>query len=310
MDSKNQSLFKAFIITGFSDFPDLEMPIVLFFILSYMITLLANILLICLIFLSPSLKTPMYFFLCSLSGMDILCATSVSPNLIHMFLKHNNVILLSWCTVQFLFSAGSAGSEYFVLTVMSYDRYVAVCKPLHYSQLLSKKFCMISSIGSWVTGFSATFAIAIIFPFNDFCISNVIDHFFCDLNELLELSCSNISLIWALMLVDGALLFTCFILTITSYTFIISSILKIQSVQKKNKTFSTCASHLMAVSVFYSSISILYLIPNVLRTQSQRKLITILYTNVIPMVNPFIYSLRNKDVSKSMRHLLRQAKSF
>ncbi|KAG9468917.1 hypothetical protein GDO78_021665, partial [Eleutherodactylus coqui] len=298
-------MFKAFIIVGFSDFPDLEMPIAFLFLLSYIITLLANLFLISLICLSPMMKTPMYFFLCNLSSVDIICATSVSPYLVHISLEDNRRIPLSWCTAQLFFSAGSAGCEYFLLTVMSYDRYVAVCKPLHYSQLLSKKFCIISSFGVWVTGFVATFAVAINVFSNDFCLSNVIDHFFCDLDVLLELSCNDISVIWALMLADGALLFTCFALTIISYTNIISSILKIQTAQGKYKTFSTCASHLIAVSVFYSSILILYLIPNALRTRSQRKFITVLYTNVIPMLNPFIYSLRNKDVNKALKNLLR-----
>ncbi|XP_053319813.1 olfactory receptor 5D18-like [Spea bombifrons] len=307
MDAKNITSFVEFIIVGFSDFPDLQVPIFLFFGLSYTITLIANLFLTTLIYLSPTLKTPMYFLLSNLSILDVAFTSVTSPKLLYGYLAADNKISSIECVTQFCFLGMFVTTEYLLLTIMSYDRYVAVCRPLHYSVILSEKFCTTTAIAVWLSGLIATVPVAVIASYNIYCKSNVINHLFCDISTLLELTCSDTTVIRIILLIEGAFsLLTCFLLTVTSYIYIISSVLNISSSKGKHKAFSTCASHLTTVSLFYLAILVLYFIPKAVTTRKQRKVMTALYTNVIPMLNPLVYSLRNKDVKEAFVKIIRR----
>nr|DBA30202.1 TPA: hypothetical protein GDO54_006215 [Pyxicephalus adspersus] len=296
-----------FILIGFSNFPGLEIHFILFFLISYVTTLMANSFLIILTYMSPSLASPMYFFLSNLACLDIVYTSTTSPKLIYTFVIASQSITLSECIPQYTFFVAFTSTEYFLLTVMSYDRYIAVCRPLHYSVLLSRTFCRITSMSVWIIGFVASAPIAFATSQNLYCSSNVINHFFCDIATLLELSCTNTTITQNIIFAEGVLfLATCFLPTIISYVFIISTIFKIKSSEGKHKAFSTCTSHLTTVTLFYSVIFILYMIPRSAVTPNQRKVMGVLYANVIPMLNPLIYSLRNKDVKNALWNIRKQ----
>ncbi|XP_077329405.1 olfactory receptor 5AR1-like [Lithobates pipiens] len=296
-----------FIMLGFSNFPGLEIHFIVFFVISYIITLMANSFLIILTYVSSFLTSPMYFFLANLACLDIVYTSTTSPKLIYIFLISSNSISLSECITQYTFFVAFTSTEYFLLTVMSYDRYVAVCRPLHYSALLNRTFCRATSLSVWIIGFIACVPIAVTTSQNLYCSSNVINHFFCDIATLLELSCTNTAITQNIILAEGVLfLTTCFLPTIISYVFIISNIVKIKTSEGKHKAFSTCTSHLTTVTLFYSVIFVLYMVPRSAITQNQRKVMGVLFANVIPMLNPLIYSLRNKDVKKAWWNIRKQ----
>ncbi|XP_018429458.1 PREDICTED: olfactory receptor 2G3-like [Nanorana parkeri] len=304
MNLHNYSLHMDFIMVGFSNFPGLEIYFIVFFVLSYITTLMANSFLILLTYVSPSLTSPMYFFLSNLACLDIVYTSTTSPKLIHIFVIANSSITLSACIAQYTLFVAFTSTEYFLLTVMSYDRYVAVCRPLHYSVLLSRTFCRATSVSIWIIGFIASAPIAVATSQNCYCSSNVINNFFCDIATLLELSCTSTAVTQNIIFVEGVLfLTTCFLPTIISYIFIISTIVKIKTSEGKHKAFSTCTSHLTTVTLFYSVIFVLYMTPRLAVTQNQRKVMGVLFANVIPMLNPLIYSLRNKDVKDALRNI-------
>ncbi|XP_069815563.1 olfactory receptor 8D2-like [Dendropsophus ebraccatus] len=295
-----------FIIVGFSNFPSLQIAFMLFFLVSYMTTLIANLFLIALITLSTLLVTPMYFFLFNLAMLDITYTSVTSPKLICMFIMANSTMSHWECVTQYTFFVAFTSVEYFLLTVMSYDRYVAVCRPLHYHMVLSRRFCGVASLLVWIGGFIFCIPISVTTSRNIYCSSNVINHFFCDVAILLELSCTSTDSTQNIILFEGALfLTTCFFPTVISYVFIISTVSKIKSLSGKHKAFSTCASHLFTVVLFYSVIFTLYMMPRASLTQNQRKVISVLFSNVIPMVNPLVYSLRNKDIKRALKTVIR-----
>ncbi|KAG8574109.1 hypothetical protein GDO81_009047 [Engystomops pustulosus] len=300
-------MYFDFIIVGFSNFPSLQVPFVFFFLLSHMVTLVANLFLIALIALGNLLVNPMYFFLCNLAFLDITYTSVTSPKLLCIFITSSGVISHWECILQYTLFVAFTSVEYFLLTIMSYDRYVAVCRPLHYHMVLNRRFCHVASSTIWLCGFIFCLPISITTSRNVYCSSNVINHYFCDISVLLELSCSSTTLTQNIILFEGALFFTsCFLPTIISYVFIMNTVSKINILGGKRKTFSTCASHLTTVILFYSVIFTLYIVPRASVTQNQRKVISVLYSNVIPMLNPLVYSLRNKDVWRAWKTVLNQ----
>ncbi|KAG9470129.1 hypothetical protein GDO78_018777, partial [Eleutherodactylus coqui] len=301
---QNRTNTVKFFIVGFSDVPDLQIPLFLFFLLVYLMTIMGNMILILLISCSPTLNTPMYFFLCNLSALDIVYTTVTSPKLIYICATNDGSITFTGCVIQLFFFVAFWNTEYFLLTAMSYDRYVAVCKPLHYTMIMNQRLCTITAVGTWVGGMLGAIASTIVVSIATYSPSNELNHFYCDIKALEKAAISDTTSIQTVILVQGTLLvMTAFVLTLISYIYIISTILKIQSKMGKYKAFSTCASHLSVVSCFYILIFDLYFRPKSAISLNQGKVLTVLYAYIIPLLNPVVYSFRNKDVKEAFKKL-------
>ncbi|XP_075129337.1 olfactory receptor 1L4-like [Leptodactylus fuscus] len=293
-----------FLVVGFSDFPDIQTPLFLYFLSVYILTLCGNLVLVVLIIWSPSLSTPMYFFLCNLSTLDVIYTSVTGPKLISIFATNNGRISYVECILQLYFFIAFGSTEYFLLTVMSYDRYVAVCKPLYYSIIMNQQVCKSVAIGSWLGGLVASIPIASVTSTLDYCSLNLIDHFFCDVNALIHLACNDTTLLHTVILIQGVVLvMTSFILTVISYIQILCSIMRIRTSTGKYKTFSTCGSHLTVVSLFYVMVFFLYMRPSSSMSLSEAKILTTLYVYIIPLLNPVVYSFRNQSVKEALRKL-------
>nr|XP_028595021.1 olfactory receptor 1019-like [Podarcis muralis] len=297
MEYMNQSIVTEFILLGFMDHPKLWTILFLAFILIYIVTVSGNLGIIILAALDANLHTPMYFFLSNLSLVDIGYSTTIAPRLLMTFLQKNSTISFTECTVQFFFFCLFVTVETCLLAVMAYDRFTAICNPLLYFVAMSKKLCLVLVTSAYICGFVNSAAqTSFIFSLS-FCSSNVINHFFCDVPPILKLSCSStavantVHFIFATSIIMSTLL-----IILISYTYIIFAILRIRSAQGRHKAFSTCASHFMAVTIFYGTIIFMYLRPNSGVSNDEDKIVSVFYTLVIPMLNPLIYSLRNKDV--------------
>ncbi|OCT71421.1 olfactory receptor 1019 [Xenopus laevis] len=305
--TKNKSSATGFLILAFSDSPELQGPLFLFFLLIYLVTVWGNLLIISLIFADSRLQKPMYFFLCNLSCLDISYSSVTGPYLLQIFSTGNNTIPFMMCMVQLYFFTSFTTMEYLLLTSMAYDRYMAICKPLFYAQVLNQRACILLAATAWIAGFLAAAPISILISALTYCESNIINHFFCDITPLLKISCDDTSTVEFVMFAQGVvLLLSCFSLTMMSYLYIISAILKIRSAERRFKTFSTCGSHLTAVTLFYVLIVCVYMKPASSYSLDEGKVVSVLYVNFIPMLNPIIYSLRNKDVKTSLKELRRR----
>ncbi|XP_029435820.1 olfactory receptor 1L4-like [Rhinatrema bivittatum] len=294
-----------FIILGLSDNPQLQFPLFLVFLLIYLITLLGNLVIFTVICADPRLHTPMYFFLSNLSLTDICCTSTVTPKLLEIFLSGNKIISYAGCMVQLYFLISFALIDAFLLTAMAYDRYVAVCDPLHYSLIMNQRACVQLMATSWIMGNLVSGTILISVTRLSFCASNVINHIFCELMPLLKLSCTDTAGTEIQLFVEAALISVpAFLVTLISYIYIISAILRIRSAEGKSRAFSTCTSHLTVVSIYYLSIFSIYLRPTSTYSQEQGKILSVVYTAVTPMLNPIIYSLRNKEVKNALRKLI------
>ncbi|XP_063305960.1 olfactory receptor 10AG1-like [Pelobates fuscus] len=289
------------ILLGFQNLHNLN--IVFFFIILtiYCLTIFGNLLIILLSTCKSGLHSPMYIFLTQLSLSDILLTTDIIPNMLHVLLNKRGTMYFSACIIQFYFFGVSETSECLLLTVMAYDRYLAICKPLQYNVLMNHASCLKLLIMSW----SLSFTLMLIETINIyklyFCGPHIIDHFFCDFYPLLELSCSDVSRVKTEVTILCIPVIICpFMIIIVSYIYIIFTILKIKSINGRQKAFSTCSSHLTVVSIFYGALIGIYALPT---GESTRKVSSLLYTIVIPFLNPIIYSLRNKDIKKAILFL-------
>nr|XP_033780525.1 olfactory receptor 5B21-like [Geotrypetes seraphini] len=301
----NMTTVTEFIILGLSDHFQLQHPLILVFLIIYLVTLLGNLLIITVTCADPRLHTPMYFFLSNLSLTDICCSSTITPKLLGILLSGNKSISYTGCIVQLNFFMDSTCVEIFLLTAMAYDRYAAVCDPLHYSLVMSPRVCLLLAAASWATGVLSAGMITASVLHLSFCGSNKIDHIFCDLIPLLKLSCTDTAGPEIILFLEAALLsFPAFLVTLISYTYIISAILRIRSAEGKRKAFSTCSSHLTVVSLYYLSLFSMYLKPTSTYSQGQGKIMSVVYTTVTPMLNPMIYSLRNKDVKNALKRVI------
>ncbi|KAM8924696.1 olfactory receptor 5AR1-like [Pelodytes ibericus] len=292
----------GFTIQGLTDISQLQLPMFIIFLLFYIIIILENLSICGAIIVDSHLHTPMYMFLSSLSWIDIMCASNILPNLLHMLLLQEKTISFLGCITQMYFFMSITSTEVLVLGAMAYDRYVAISFPLHYFILMSLRKCTAILITAWSIGFIDPMGHAALVSKLSFCTSHLIDHFFCDLNPLLKLSCSDISHLEYLNYIEGSLLgLSTFLLTLISYIFIISAILKIKSVEGRQKAFSTCTSHLTCVTIFYGSILCLYMRPTSNYSPKQDKFFALLYSIVVPILNPVIYSLKNQDVKNALK---------
>ncbi|XP_075823637.1 olfactory receptor 8B8-like [Microtus pennsylvanicus] len=301
----NGSSVTEFILLGLTDQPDLQMPLFLIFLITYVITAFGNLALIILIVLNPYLHKPMYFFLFNLSFIDLCYSSLITPKMLMNFILEKNIISYMGCMTQFYFFGFFAISECYVLTAMAYDRYVAICNPLLYSAVMSPKTCSYLMLGSYFMGLSGAMIHTGCVLRLTFCDANTINHYFCDLLPLLQLSCtSTYANEIELFIVTGKDIIVPTVIIFTSYGFILSSILKIRSTEGRSKAFSTCSSHIIAVSMFFGSSAFMYLKPSSAVSMGEAKFSSIFYSIVVPMMNPLIYSLRNKDVKVALKKTL------
>ena len=309
MALENASLVTEFILMGLTNQPNLQIPLFLLFLMTYMITTLGNLALILLIVLNSHLHTPMYFFLFNLSCIDLCYCSVVTPKMLINFVLKKNVISYDGCTTQFYFFCFLVISEWYVLTAMAYDRYVAICNPLFYNVVMSTKMCSYLMLGSYLVGFSDAMMHTGGLLRLTFCDRNIINHYFCEIVPLLELSCtSTYANEIQLYIVAGKNTIAPTLLIFTSYGFILSSILKIRSTEGRSKAFSTCSSHVIAVALFLGSCAYMYLKPSTPGSLDQGKISSVFYNIVVPMMNPLIYSLRNKDVKIALKKTLTKRK--
>ncbi|XP_037694820.1 olfactory receptor 8B3-like [Choloepus didactylus] len=305
MSPGNGSLVTQFILVGLTDHPRLQLPLFFLFLGMYMVTVLGNLTLITLIGLNSHLHTPMYFFLFNLSFVDLCYSSVFTPKMLINFVSKKNIISYQGCMAQFYFFCFFIISECYVLISMAYDRYVAICNPLLYNIAMSPNVCSNLLFGSYLMAFSGAMAHTGCMLRLTFCDANIINHYFCDILPVLQLSCTSTYVNkLVLFIVAGINIivpsFTIFI----SYGFIVSSILHINSTEGRSKAFSICSSHIMAVSLFFGSGSFAYLQPYSARSRNEGKISSVFYNNVVPMMNPLIYSLRNKDVQLALRKTL------
>ncbi|XP_040197796.1 olfactory receptor-like protein DTMT [Rana temporaria] len=271
----------------------------------YIVTICGNLLIIVLVFCSKTLQSPMYVFLSQLSVTDIMLTTDISPNMLHIIIHEQTTISFSGCITQFYFSCLSLATECFLLTIMSYDRYLAICSPLHYSSIMNNAFCFKLIFASWLWGGSLVLMLTLSICQLQFCGANTVTHFFCDLNALVQLSCSDASIVHIESIILGIhVIVLPFLVIVVSYTYIVSTILKISSFSGRLKCFSTCSSHLTVVSIFYGTLIAMYILPNEGQSQILTKILVMLYTVFTPFSNPFIYSLRNTDIKEALRNIV------
>ncbi|XP_029452797.1 olfactory receptor 1C1-like [Rhinatrema bivittatum] len=247
----------------------------------------------------------MYFFLTNLSFLDICNTSATLSTLLDSLLTGETRISFSLCIAQLYFFISFTSIEFFLLAVMAYDRYVAICDPLQYVLIMNRRTCALLASASWITGFMDSVPHMFLTSQFSFCKGNEINHFFCDFTALMKLSCSDILNIEIVLFTEGVLLAVIpTVLTLTSYVYIITSILKIRSAQGRRKAFSTCSSHLTVVILFYGTLIFVYMRPASMYSPDQDKLFSLLYTALIPMLNPIIYSLRNEEVKKALTKVI------
>ncbi|XP_032765641.1 olfactory receptor 145-like isoform X1 [Rattus rattus] len=302
MGLENGSLVTEFILQGLTNDPDLQLPLFLLFLLIYTTTVLGNLALITLIALNSHLHTPMYFFLLNLSFIDLCYSSVITPKMLMNFLVKKNFISYVGCMTQLYFFCFFAVSECCVLSSMAYDRYVAICNPLLYNISMSPKVCSYLMFGSYIMGFSGAMIHTGWILRLTFCDRNIINHYFCDLLPLLQLSCTNTYANEVEIIVVGGIdIIVPSVIIFTSYAFILSNIFQMRSTEGRSKAFSTCSSHIIAVSLFFGSGAFMYLQPSSPESMDQGKRSSIFYTILVPMMNPLIYSLRNKDVKVALK---------
>ncbi|XP_048372564.1 olfactory receptor 2AP1-like [Sphaerodactylus townsendi] len=266
-----------------------------------------NLLIIFLVVVDHQLHTPMYFFLGNLSCLETCYISNILPKMLAGLLADENKITFTECYVQFFFFGYLLATECYLLSVMSYDRYLAICKPLHYATNMNAQMCIQLAACSWINGLLGTITLLSVMLQLTYCDSNEIDHYFCDSVPLIKLSCSDTDLVELLSFIL-TFVFTLppFLLTLTSYVYIITTVLRIPSTVGRKKAFSTCSSHLIVVCTFYGAIMIVYMIPKTEALKNLRKVFSLLYTVLPPIANPLIYSLRNKEVKDAFRKMVRK----
>ncbi|XP_024075821.1 olfactory receptor 6N1-like [Terrapene carolina triunguis] len=296
----NQTTVTEFIVLGFGDIPDLQIFLFLLFLVIYITTVAGNILVMVLIVADQHLHTSMYFFLGNLSCVEICYTSTILPRMLARLLTGDRTISVSGCITQIYFFGVLAATECYLLAAMSYDRYLAICKPLHYSALMNDRFCLQLAAGSWLNGCLATTIFILVMSQLIFCGPNEIDNFYCDVIPVIKLACSDTHLVVLLdFILAGIFTLPPFLLTLTSYVCIIATILRIPSTMGRQKAFSTCYSHLIVVTIYYGTIMSVSMLPTLDTLRVLKKVLSLCYTVLTPLVNPLIYSLKNKEVREA-----------
>ncbi|OCU01742.1 olfactory receptor 6F1 [Xenopus laevis] len=302
MEFVNKTIVTEFILLGFSGIENQKIHLFVTFLLIYILTVMGNIVIIAIVYSNSHLHTPMYFFLMNLSLLEILYTSNIIPRMLFNIITQNQAISFTWCIIQLYFFGSLGSTECILLGVMAYDRYIAICYPLHYFLLMNNKASLLLSFSSWTVGFIATFGAIILVSQLWFCGPNEIKHFYCDLRPVLQLSCKNpfimetVSVILASIILLGTCLFT-----LVSYIHIILTILKIPSFEGRQRAFSTCGAHLTVVIIFYGAMIFMYVTPVSVNSFNLNKVLALLYTVMTPFINPFIYTLRNKEVRQALQ---------
>ncbi|XP_049636798.1 olfactory receptor 5AN1-like [Suncus etruscus] len=308
---RNVTEITQFILLGFSDLPRILMVLFIVFLLMYITTLTWNLSLIILIRMDSHLHTPMYFFLSNLSFIDICYVTTTVPKMLSGFFQEQSTVTVMGCTVQYFVFSLMGLSESCVMTAMAYDRYAAICNPLLYPSIMSPAFCVQMVLGSYMAALSGSIAQLCAILRLYFCGPNIINHYFCDLPQLINLSCND-TFLSRLILAIVTMIFgvTNAVLIMISYVYIVLSILKITSAKGRVKAFNTCASHLTAVSFFYVSGIVVYLSSGTGSSSTVDRFGSVFYNVLIPMLNPLIYSLRNREIKDALKKLLKKRGYF
>ncbi|XP_055456725.1 olfactory receptor 1009 [Psammomys obesus] len=308
---ENYTRITEFIFVGLRYQPKLQVFLFLLFLLFYLVTMTGNLGMIVLIRVDSRLHTPMYFFLSHLSFVDICFTSAVAPKMLRDFFADRKVISFLGCALQQWFFGFFVATECLLLASMAYDRYVAICNPLLYSVAMSQRLCIQLVVGPYAVGFFNTMTHTTDAFRLPFCGSNIINHFFCDMSPILSLICADIRINKLLVfIVAGAVLVVSSTTIIISYCHILIAILRIHSAEGRRKAFSTCSSHVTAVSILYGTLFFIYVRPSAISSLDLNKVVSVFYTAVIPMLNPLIYSLRNKEVKAAMGRTVAKAKSF
>ncbi|XP_070591791.1 olfactory receptor 2G3-like [Erythrolamprus reginae] len=304
----NQSYQGEFILLGVADRPRLEMLLFALVLVCYLMVLLGNTTIIVVSRLDPGLHTPMYFFLSNLSFLDLCFTTSLGPHMLVNFWRKSKTITYGGCVAELFISLALGATECILLAVMAYDRYAAICHPLQYTTIMTHSLCFKMAAVSWISGFSNSLVHTAMILRLPLCGRNQVDHLFCELPAFLKLACVDTSLNEILMLSTSTVYLLVPVSLITvSYGYIATAVMKIHSAEGRKKAFSTCFSHLMVVWIFYGTAIFSYLLPHSTSSQDEVKLTSLFYTFVTTMLNPLIYTLRNKEVHKALRRLLKQS---
>ncbi|XP_075409006.1 olfactory receptor 6C1-like [Tenrec ecaudatus] len=308
---ENDTEVTEFILLGLSDDPKLQVMIFIFLFITYMLSITGNLTIITLTLLDSHLQTPMYFFLRNFSLLEISFTTVSIPRFLGIIITGDKTISFNDCLAQLFFLILLGVTEFNLLAAMSYDRYVAICKPLHYMTIMNHRVCTLLVFASWLASFSIIFPLVMLFTQLDYCKANVIEHFACDYFPLLRLSCSDTTFLelTGFSCAVLTLLFT-LALIILSYIYIIRTILRIPSASQRTKAFSTCSSHMIVISISYGSCIFMYINPSAKDRVSVSKGVAVLNTSVAPMLNPFIYSLRNQQVKRAFMDMARKIAFF
>ncbi|XP_029436776.1 olfactory receptor 4S2-like, partial [Rhinatrema bivittatum] len=302
MAVRNESGVTEFILLGLSSNPKLEIVFFVVFLIGYLFIIAGNVLIMAAIHTHSKLHSPMYFFLSNLSFLDLCLSTVIIPKALVNFLSESKAISFQDCFAQMFCLHIFGGAEAFNITIMAYDRYVAICNPLRYTTIMSRRTCLHLVVSTWVGGFLHSFPQSLFAIQLPFCGPNRINHFFCDIHPVSALACSSVFINDILVMANsGMIAVGCFLVVFISYIYIIFTILKIRSAEGRCKAFSTCASHLLVVTLFYGPCNFIYMRPSV--TFSTDKMVSVFYTLFTPLLNPIIYTLRNEEVKKAMRRL-------
>ncbi|ELR48770.1 hypothetical protein M91_12980 [Bos mutus] len=305
MEQKNESSFAGFILLGFSDRLQLEPVLFVVLLIFYVFTLLGNTTIIALSYLDPRLHTPMYFFLSNLSFLDMCYTTNIVPQFLFNLSGEDKSISFRGCIVQMYISLALGGTECILLGVMAFDRYAAVCRPLHYTVIMHPRLCALMASASWVTGFANSFLQTVLVFLLPRCGRNKLAHFFCEIPPFLKLVCVDTTMnVYATFFASVIMLLTPVSLIMFSYGWIVKEVLRIKSTGGQRKAFGTCGSHLTVVSLFFGTAIYVYTQPSSSDSQDQDKFMSLFYTVIIPMTNPLIYTLRNRDVNGAIKKVL------
>nr|AEN80230.1 olfactory receptor OR0018 [Canis lupus familiaris] len=302
---RNHTKVTEFILLGLTDDPKWQVVLFIFLLVTYMCSVTGNLVIIFLTLTDPHLKTPMYFFLRNFSFLEMSFTSATIPRFLVTVVTGDRTISYNDCLAQVFFVILLGVTEFYLLTAMSYDRYVAICKPLHYMTIMSTRVCILLVFSSWLAGFLVIFPPVILMLKLDFCASNIIDHFVCDSSPILQLSCTNTHFLELMAFVLAVVtLMVTLTLVMLSYTHIIRTILRIPSTSQRKKAFSTCSSHMIVVSLSYGSCIFMYIKPSAKERVSLNKGVAVIITSVTPLLNPFIYTLRNQQVKQAFKNMV------
>ncbi|XP_010643114.2 olfactory receptor 6C75 [Fukomys damarensis] len=306
-DMKNTTALTEFILLGLTNDPQWQVVLFIFLLVTYLLSVTGNLIIITLTLADHNLQTPMYFFLRNFSLLEISFTSVCIPRFLVTIVTGDKTISYNGCIAQLFFFIFLGVTEFYLLAAMSFDRYVAICRPLHYTTIMSRRVCFLLVFSSWLAGFLIIFPPIILLLQLNFCASNIIDHFICDSSPILQLSCTNTHFLelMAFFLAVITLMVTLTLVTL-SYTNIIQAILKIPSTNQRKKAFSTCSSHMIVVSLSYGSCIFMYIKPSARDRVTLNKGVAVLNTSVAPLLNPFIYTLRNQQVQQAFKSIIQR----